>query len=197
MSTSVLNPPNRFQTPPASDNGIVVGGPDSLYEVIDGVMVEKPMSKLSGRIATKLTIQVGHFAESNHFGRLATEVLFKLTPTARRTWRPDVAFISYERWPKNKTLTPDDPWEVVPELMIEVLSPTNIDGETRERLRAYFAAGVRSVWLVYPMTKEVYLYDSPTSVRILQSSDEIDGGSVLPGLKVPLASLFEDVPATA
>ena len=171
---------------------------DSLYEVIDGRYVEKPpMSAPETSVASELTIALGSFVRQGQMGRVRGEMLFRLAPDARRSWRPDVAFVSYERWARDRAMPEDDPWEVVPDLAVEVISPTNTANATMDRLEAYFAAGGRSVWIVYPRHGRVYVYDSPTAVRILRSTDEIDGGPVLPGLKLAIASLFEDVPPPA
>jgi Uma2 family endonuclease len=51
---------------------------------------------------------------------------------------------------------------------------------------------VRSVWVVYPKRREVYVYASPTQVHVLPSDQELDGGDLLPGFRLPLAALFED-----
>ena len=61
-------------------------------------------------------------------------------------------------------------------------------------MHEYFAAGARQVWVVYPDDREVYVYSSPKQVQILQLGDELDGGDLLPGLRFPLAPLFEDEP---
>jgi hypothetical protein len=51
---------------------------------------------------------------------------------------------------------------------------------------------VSVVWVIYPVTSKVYIYDSPTRVRILQLGDELDGGDVIPGFRVALSTLFEE-----
>jgi len=198
MSTATLGTPAPARKPRAPRRGIAVGGPDSLWETIDGVMVEKPaMSSLSGTIASSMLISIGTVARAQKLGRSVMEVLFKLSPNAKRTWRPDAAFVSYERWPKDRAVPVGEPWEVVPDLAIEVQSPSNLDEATRMRMQAYFADGVRAVWIVYPSIRQVYVYDSPASVRVLQLGDSLDGGTVLPGFSMPLDTLFEDVPVEA
>ncbi len=58
------------------------------------------------------------------------------------------------------------------------------------RLDEYWAAGTQLVWVVYPTHRLVYVYESPRQVRILGVADELEGGSVLPGFRIPIASLF-------
>ena len=45
--------------------------------------------------------------------------------------------------------------------------------------------------MVYPNEALVYVYESPTKVRILNREDDLDGGDVLPDFKLPLRQLFE------
>jgi len=194
MSIALLNPPVTGKPPLPGGNGIVVSEQDLLYEIIDGAMVEKPaMSVLSARIGMKLSAAIETYAYARKLGRAFMEAQFKFSSTARRTWRPDVAYVSYEQWGRDKPVPTDDPWLMIPDLVVEVQSPSNSDLATREKVEAYFTGGVREVWLIYPPVTKVYIYGSPTSVRVLQRGDLLDGGTVLPGFDIPLDLLFEDV----
>jgi Uma2 family endonuclease len=79
---------------------------------------------------------------------------------------------------------------VVPDLAIEVISLSNTADQVDEKIEDYFHSNVRQVWVIYPGTGKVYIYDSPTTVRILQVGDDLDGGTLLPGFRLPLAVLF-------
>jgi hypothetical protein len=46
------------------------------------------------------------------------------------------------------------------------------------------------VWYVYPATCEVQVYESADRFITLTAQDTLDGGSVLPGFRLPLATLF-------
>ena len=124
-------------------------------------------------------------------------MLFMLLREKNLQRRPDLAFVSFERWPRGKPVPGTNAWEVVPNLAIEVISPTNSANEVIEKLDDYFAAGVQRVWVIYPLYGKFYDYSSPTSVRILTRTDTLTGADVLPGFELPLAELFEqpaDVP---
>jgi Uma2 family endonuclease len=170
--------------------------PDDVpYEVIDGEIVEKPpMGAREGLFATKLILWLSRFGGIERFGQLASEVLFKLHPAGKRSRRPDVAFISFERWPGDRLVPPGDDWDVVPDLAIEVISPTNSAIDVVKKLNDYFRAGVRLVWVVYPVQRLFYSYRSPTEVRILGPDDELEGDPVLPGVRLPVRALLGDVP---
>jgi Uma2 family endonuclease len=128
-------------------------------------------------------------------GHPVTEMLFRLPLATARNRRPDGAFVTYGRWPKGRPVPTDNAWDVVPDLAVEVTSPTDLADEIMQKIVEYFQAGVRLVWLVYAQHQLVYVYDSPTRVRILTRDDELDGGPVLPDFRLPLAELFPESPA--
>jgi Uma2 family endonuclease len=81
---------------------------------------------------------------------------------------------------------------MVPDLAIEVVSEIKSAYEVRKKIREYFAAGVSGVWIIYPDQAEVYVYASPTQIQVLKTGQELDGGDLLPGFRLPIAALFED-----
>lgn len=168
---------------------------DNRYEIIDGRRVElPPMSLYANWISFEIASEIRSFAKANNLGIALTEALFHLALTIDRNRRPDVAFVSYERWPKERGISLRvNAWDVVPDLAIEVVSPTDLVEELMEKLEEYFQAGVRLVWVIYPKQRLLFIYDSLTTVRGLTHTDEVDGGAVLPGFRLSLASLFPKV----
>jgi Uma2 family endonuclease len=169
-----------------------------LYEIVNNQRVEKPpMSTYSARIAFLIASGIENFAESHKKGQAVTEALFRLGSEPNLQRRPDAAFVSFERWPESQPLPHTDPWLVVPDLVAEVISPTNTAESVLDRVAEYFRAGVRLVWFVYPRHQVVHVYDSPTQIRVVTRNDELDGGPVLAGFRLPLASLFGPAPQPA
>ena len=82
-----------------------------------------------------------------------------------------------------------------PDIAAEVISPSERTGETRRKVLAYLSAGVREVWQIYPVTREV-LISSARSRREL-SSLEILRTDLLSGWSMPVASLFESLLSTS
>src|SRR5947209_16806821 len=167
MPATVLEPLHRANTSADSAD-------ETLYEIIDGQRVElPPMSAYATSVATSLTVELGFFSRAHPVGRPFTEMLFRLPFNGSRNRRPDVAFVTYERWPKNRPLpATDNAWDVVPDLAVEVISPNDLADELMQKLTEYFQAGVRLVWIVYPRQRLVYVYDSPTHVRGFTPVDE-------------------------
>lgn len=170
-----------------------IAGDDPLYEIIDNQRVElPPMSTLAAVLSSDLVYFLGSFARTQSLGRAVAEVLFRLPVNGNRSRRPDGAFVSYQRWPKDRPIPArGDAWEVVPNLAVEVVSPHDLVEELFTKLDEYFHAGVEQVWVAYPNHNLLQVYDSLTQVRGLTRNDTLDGGSVLPGFQLPLASLFQ------
>ena len=96
---------------------------DLFYEVVDEKIVElAPMGAYEIRLASVLQAHLEIFASQHQLGRAVQEMLFDLGPTVRRKRRPDVAFVSYERWPRQRRVPRAEAWDVVPNLAVEVVS---------------------------------------------------------------------------
>lgn len=170
---------------------------EPFYEVVDGKIVElAPMGAHEGWLAAELVGYLISFARQHRLGRVVPEVLFDLGPALQRKRRPDVAFVSYARWPRQRGVPHAEAWDVVPNLAVEVVSPSNTWDEMVNKVAEYFRAGVEGVWVIFASQEQVYVYDSPTQVRILTRADALTGEPVLPGFRLPVAALFEDLEAT-
>jgi len=101
----------------------------------------------------------------------------------------DVGFISAERFPEESE--PLSKWEIPPDIAIEVISPNDVWEKVNDKLREYFAAGVRQVWLVSQGQREILIYDSLTRITVLTENDELTSQSLLPGFKCRVGELFE------
>jgi Uma2 family endonuclease len=180
-------------SPPVNQAEVQTSDEDVLYEVIDGQVVGlAPMGAYEVWIATVLVARLATFAMQHQLGRAVQEMLFDLTVTAGRKRRPDVAFVSFDRWPQQRRIPRADAWEVVPNLAVEVVSRTDSVDALVDKVTEYFHAGVERVWVVLPSQEQVYVYDSPTSVRILTRTDELSGDPIVPNFRLPLMELFED-----
>lgn len=166
--------------------------PDFLHEVVDGRIVEKRMGAYECWFASVIFGALDSFVKVNALGRVVQEMIFDLRPQLDRERRPDVAFVSSERWARDRRVPRARSWAVIPDLAIEVVSRTNTVDEVAEKLEEYFQVGVRQVWVVYPIQAKVYVYSSTTSVRIFARGDELDGDPVLPGLRVSVSELFDE-----
>jgi Uma2 family endonuclease len=168
---------------------------DRLYELVDGVLVEKIMGYTESSLAMRLGSFLFNFAEEHDLGNVTgPDGTTRLMPRLVRI--PDVSFVAWDRLP-NREL-PDEPIpDLAPDLAVEILSKGNTKGEMERKLREYFLAGVRVVWLVDPQTRTVQVFTaSDQSVRLTEEQT-LDGGDVLPGFTLPLRKLFARLPRTS
>ena len=163
------------------------------YEVIDGIRVERePMRAFETVLASWLCHLLNSFAAGKKLGLAVNETLFVLNASRNLQRRPDVAFVSYARWPA-AIVARASAWDVVPDLAVEVVSPTNLAEEIDSKVTDYFQSGVRLVWVFYLDAGRVYIYQSPTQVSIVERTGTLDGGEVLPGFRLPIVQLYEAV----
>lgn len=166
---------------------------EALYEVVNGEKREvAPMGAFAATIASMLSGWLNAFAAPRKLGFAVTETVFEWSsPTGKQQRRPDVAFVRFDRWQPPPDWHDDPPvFLVVPNLAVEVVSPTNKADEVETKIVDYSAAGVELVWVIYPRQRRVYVHDSPANAKVLLHTDELDGGNVLPGFRLKVADLF-------
>ncbi len=186
MATAVLDDLPAKAAPIRDDS-------DSLYEIIDGEIKEpEPMGAYMTLLAFELAARLRDFVNGQQLGIVITEMLFQFQRDPNRGRRPDVAFVSRERC-RQSPLPKEGDWDVVPDLAVEVVSPTNDATELEEKLVEYFRFGVRQVWVLHPEHRRLYVHESLRKVSVLNEDDSISGGNLFPGLSLPLAELFAAV----
>jgi Uma2 family endonuclease len=164
---------------------------DSLYELVDGVLVEKGMGYLESLLAGVLIEALRKFVVPRNLGLVSTpDGMLRLFPGLVRI--PDVAFASWDRFPGRKV--PDDPIPTLaPDLVAEVLSASNTPAEMERKRAEYFTYGVRVLWEVDPAARTVTVYTPDQAVVVLDSTQVLDGGAVLPGFTLKLSELFSEL----
>jgi Uma2 family endonuclease len=159
-----------------------------ICELVDGVLVEKPMGTADGFLGGVIVQLMWNYVEQRDLGIVVPrDAPLRLEIGLVRI--PDVSFISWDRMPGGELPTrPVAP--LVPDLTVEVLSRGNTKKEMERKLREYFRAGVRLAWLVDPKTQTATEYTSPTRARRVGKDQSLDGGDVLPGFRLSLRELF-------
>jgi Uma2 family endonuclease len=175
---------------------VVVPTLPDLYEVVNGEIVEcPPMSTYSVEVAHLLNDLMRTFLAAQPLGRTRVEYPF-LIPVhgdEGRVRLPDLAFVSYDRWPRNRPIPrTGHGLAVVPELVVEVISPNDKVKELMTKTAEYLAAGARQVWQILPLNRLLYVYDSPTQTRGFRDTDTISGDTVLTGFTFRLADVLPE-----
>lgn len=180
-----------FPPPGQATEADVLARPDGnkhLYELVDGVLVEKTMGYYESLLAAVLIRLLGAFVEEHDLGIvLGADGTLRFAPGLVRI--PDVSFIGWHHFP-NRELPEEPIPDLVPDLAVEVLSKGNTKAEMDRKLREYFEMGVRLVWYVYPEARSVEAYTSLDTTVRLTEADTLEGGEVLPGFRLSIADWF-------
>lgn len=158
-----------------------------LYELVDGLLLEKSMGSYESMVATELIILLGAFVREHQLGKVLGESgMVRLNPRMVRI--PDVCFISNVRF---AAVDKDERvWQVVPDVVIEVLSDSNTAQEMDRKRSDYFEHGVRELWLVDPRLKSIEVFDSLTSSVTIRANGDFFHSRVLEGLHFSIDRLF-------
>lgn len=183
----------RCQPPPgtATEADVLLrpNGEKRLFELVDGVLVEKPMGLYESRLAAVLVYLLEQFLEQHDLGFVfGADATMRLRPRLVRL--PDASFVSWERFP-NRRLPAERVPDLAPDLAVEVISEGNTEAEMEAKLDEYFAAGVRLVWYLYPEPRTARVYTSRTDVHLLNEDESLEGDPVLPGFRLLIRDWFE------
>ncbi len=162
------------------------------FELVDGTLVEKIMGAKESFVALELVFALKQWnAEQGNVGMvLGADGPVKLMDKLVRM--PDVSFTNWDRVPDRRV--PDEPVpELAPDLAVEILSEGNTREEMDRKLKEYFLSEVALVWFIDPRKSTARIFTSPDDVTELSETDTLDGGDVLPGFKVEVGQLFEQL----
>ncbi|KAA1260492.1 hypothetical protein LF1_30320 [Rubripirellula obstinata] len=160
-----------------------------LCELVDGTLVEKAMGWEESLLASAIGHFLMSFLDENDLGVVTgSDGFSRLYGEVVRG--PDVAFISWDRLPDGKIPRGQPIPDLVPDFVVEVLSISNTRAEMARKRREYFQAGVRLIWMVDPRRRTVAVYEAPERFFVADEEATLDGGKVLPGWSVDLATLF-------
>jgi Uma2 family endonuclease len=162
-----------------------------LCELIDGVLVEKTVGAIESYLNLLLSQFLTQYVRDNNLGiTLGPDGMLRYTK--RKIYLPDISFISWSQSPiaeiKKQPIA-----DLHPDLAVEVLSPSNSAKEMQKKRNDYFAWGVQLVWKLNPATREMRVYTSPDTFTIVDINCTLDGGNVLPGFTLPMATLFAEL----
>ncbi len=162
-----------------------------LCELIEGILVEKVMGLRESILASAMNAILYTFVVTRNLGFVSGEAgTYELMPHLVRI--PDIAFTNWDRVPGGRQPMAPVPG-LVPNLAVEVLSPSNTPGEMTLKRQDYFASGVELVWEIDPDSRTIRVFTSPANARTLTTADILDGGSVLPGFAIPVGQVFAEL----
>ncbi len=170
--------------------------PDNGMErwLIGGELREKSMTvrnRLHSEVMASLTASLKNWRDTRREPRgkvLCGDAGVRLARDPDTTVGVDIVYISPElsdRQSDKTTLI-----EGIPQLVVEILSPSDVLDEINEKIDAYLLAGVALVWVVDPRRRTVAVYRPKAAPSLVAEGQELSGEDVLPGFRAALEELF-------
>lgn len=157
-------------------------------ELARGLVVREPgPNEEHGWLSARLVTRLSNWVDERSLGRVFTDVAVVTRRDPDSVRRPDVAFIARARmtaYPARRHL------ETVPDLCVEVLSPSNRASDIQQKVLEYLDAGARLVWVIDPLGRTATEYRSRNQIRLLPESEALRGYDVLPDFELVLSDLL-------
>lgn len=199
QTTKLLTPPAPQQQPALVPKEKLLTGAEVLalgiaqpFELVKGKIIYMDYTgDEHGIIESELARHLGNFVVPRRLGWVLTGEVGLYTQRAPDTVRGvDVIMISRQRLaaPSGKAL------QVAPELVVEIVSPSDRWSELRSKIAEYFAIGTVWVWIVEPEKKQLLIYRTPTEFTQFTEQETVYGEGILAGFALPLSELFAALP---
>ncbi len=160
------------------------------YELVGGQLVERKVGIESSWVGCQVSSRLNPFCEQHKIGWVllpdAGYQCFPHDPSLVR--KPDVSFVKYGRFPGG--VLPKGWAKIVPDLVVEVVSPGDTVYELEEKLDDYRKVNVPLVWVINPKSRNVRVHRADGSVSDLHENDELSGEDVIPGFRCPIAEIL-------
>ena len=159
------------------------------YQLINGELIMSPSPTFfHQRISARILQKLAYFIQSNDLGTIATAPL-DVTFSEFDVFQPDILFIRKERLHLIKSERVD----IAPDLVIEILSPSNAYYDLTHKKNIYCQYGVEEYWVVDPeaqtieiMRKDGDFYRTISSTR----SPGVIESPMFPGFSAKTEEVF-------
>lgn len=163
------------------------------YELLDGQLVPRAVSMRAALVGGEAFAALSEYARPRADWALPGGLGYACFPgRPDHVRRPSASLIRAGRLRDGPELHAEFA-PVVPDLVVEVISPDDLAGGVNQKVQEWLEAGVRVVWLIDPEARTVFVYhrDRPATADIVREPDTLTGAPVLPGFAVPAADLFK------
>ncbi len=159
------------------------------FELIDGHLVGKSVSKESSRTNARVVQHLGLYADAHGGWVYDGELGYQCFPVrAKQVRKADVSYISFARMPV-ETYTDEGFCTTAPELAVEVISPKDLAYAVEAKWHEWLAAGAVEIWILDPVHRTVRVHRADGGYAFLRGTDALTT-PLLPGFAVPVADLF-------
>jgi Uma2 family endonuclease len=164
------------------------------HELIDGEHYVTPSPNLKHQVVLgNLHLLIGNWLREHRIGRVMLSP-FDVVFTRFDVVEPDLLYLSNQR--AAQVLTSKNV-QGVPELVVEIGSPSTRERDETIKRRLYERSGVSEYWFVDPELDVVQVCRAgakgfETADELSREAGDVLTTSLLPGLELPLLRIFED-----
>lgn len=160
------------------------------YELIEGELKQmSPGGGKHGSAIARFTGRLQVHVEDNNLGEVfGAETGYKVKVNPDDVMAPDISFISRKRLPESEI--PDGYLTTVPELVVEVISPSESKNDVKDKVKRWFDFGVGVVVLINPRKRSVTVHHSISQFISLDESSILVLDDVIAGFSYPISKLF-------
>lgn len=166
--------------------------PDSPYrhELVKGELITMSLpGEEHGAVIMNIAAPLAQYVRRNDLGVVyGAETGFQIERNPDTVLGPDVAFIRKDR--VEQTGISKGYRFGAPDLVVEVISPSDNMKKVEQKIQRWLSADARLVWTVDPKTRTIKVYEGPNAATVLAEADELTGGDVVPGFRLPVAEIF-------
>ena len=187
MSTALISTPALL----TAEQFAVRPDPGYPEELVKGRILARPLTiPRHGEICCNAAFILSSHARACDSGRVIINDAGIITQRNPDTVRgADVAFYSFSRVPKG--LLPAHYLETVPDLVVEVVSPSDRWPNVLAKVAEYLEAGVIAVLVLDDQRRLAHLYRADGTTRILGADEDLTVPDVLGDLSVKVGRFFE------
>jgi Uma2 family endonuclease len=159
------------------------------FELVQGELIPMSLPGFDhGCIVLDIAAALREFVQRRKLGLVAVEAGFCVSHDPDTVRSPDVAFVQAARIPAGGVRSF---FQGVPDLAVEVISPSDRASEVIAKARDWLQFGCRAVWVIDPETRTATVYASGPQTLLLSANDALACEDLLPGFRLPLSQIFD------
>lgn len=169
---------------------------DGPFELIDGEIIEVSPQKYEHGFLMKLFfLALADYERATGAGEVFTEMPFVEMDSSdwvKGSRVPDLMFFfkaRMEEYRRSVSNYRGKPFILLPDLVIEIISPTDLYSEVNHKVAGYRADGVQVIWVIDPRTETIDIWRNDGTQKQLVKTDTLTD-PILPGFSLELTKVF-------
>lgn len=172
---------------------------DGPFEILDGERITMTPTVMGhNTVVMRLLVPLQNHVQKNALGDCFAEAPFVLTYNTdwvKGSRVPDIMFVAQGRLQAYQDEDPDwhgKPLVLVPDLAVEIISPTDSYLDVDRKVHTYLTDGVKLVWVINPRLQTITVHVQGSNQQTtLSRADTLSGDTAIPGFAITVGALFE------